>query len=106
MKKSKKKKSLTSFSILFLIIIALTVASWLLAGQPFAPSLPAGQEEMVSQVVGAKFSDFFMAPLTDFVMRSRSVFILCLGGFLNIVTRTGALEAGIQHLVKNSKATS
>jgi len=103
-KKQKEKKSLTSFSILFLIIIALTVASWLLAGQPFAPSLPAGQEEMVSQVVGAKFSDFFMAPFNGFRDAIEiCVFILCLGGFLNIVTRTGALEAGIQHLVKKLK---
>lgn len=59
---------------------------------------------MVSQVVGAKFSDFFMAPFNGFRDAIEiCVFILCLGGFLNIVTRTGALEAGIQHLVKKLK---
>lgn len=100
----KEKKSLSSFSILFLIILVLTMVSWLLAGQTFQPTIPAGGTEEVSRVVGAKVSDFFMAPFNGFKDAIEiCVFILCLGGFLNIVTKTGALEAGIQHLVKKLK---
>lgn len=104
MKKKKEKKSISSFSILFIIIIALTAVSWVFAGQSFAPTIPSGGEEAVSQVVGAKLSDLVMSPFNGFKDAIEiCVFILCLGGFLNVVTKTGALEAGIQHIVKKLK---
>ncbi|EOL50015.1 C4-dicarboxylate transporter [Enterococcus phoeniculicola ATCC BAA-412] len=105
MKKEKKeKKSLSSFSILFLILFALTAVSWLLSGQTFTPTIPAGGTEEVSKVVGAKLSDFVMSPFNGFGDAiDICVFILVLGGFLNIVTKTGTLEAGIQHIVKKLK---
>lgn len=100
----KQKKSLSSFSILFIIIIALTVVSWFLSGQTFTPTVPSGASKAVDHVVGAKLSDFVMAPFNGFKDAIEiCVFILVLGGFLNIVTRTGALEAGIQHIVKKLK---
>lgn len=102
--KKKEKKSLSSFSILFIILFVLTIVSWLLAGQTFTPTIPAGGTEPVSQVVGAKLSDFVMAPFNGFRDAiDICVFILVLGGFLMIVTKTGALEAGIQHVVKKLK---
>lgn len=102
--KKKEKKSLSSFSILFIIIFALTIVSWILAGQSFTPTIPAGGTEVVNKVVGAKISDFVMSPFNGFRDAiDICVFILVLGGFLNIVTQTGALEAGIQHVVKKLK---
>lgn len=95
----KTKKSISSFSILFLIIIALTVVSWIFKGQTFAPVTVDG--ETISSVVAAKLSDFVMAPFNGFKDAIEiSVFILFLGGFLGLVTKTGALEAGIQHVVR------
>lgn len=103
-KEKKEKKSISSFSILFIIIILLTVVSWLFAGQSFTPTIPAGGTEEVSQVVGAKISDLVMSPFNGFRDAiDICVFILILGGFLNIVNRTGALEAGIQHIVRKLK---
>ncbi|MEO1772205.1 MULTISPECIES: YfcC family protein [Enterococcus] len=103
-KNKKEKKSISSFSILFIIIILLTVISWLFSGQTFTPTIPAGGTEEVSQVVGAKISDLVMSPFNGFRDAiDICVFILFLGGFLNIVTGTGALEAGIQHVVKKLK---
>lgn len=103
-KDKKEKKSISSFSILFIIIILLTIVSWVFAGQSFSPTIPAGGTEEVSQVVGAKISDLVMSPFNGFRDAiDICVFILILGGFLNIVNKTGALEAGIQHIVRKLK---
>lgn len=102
-KKKKEKKQLSSFSILFIIIIVLAIITQFLAGQPFTPTVTdAG--DTVSSVVGASLSDVVMAPFHGFQdALDICVFILVLGGFLNIVTQTGALEAGIQKLVERLK---
>ena len=56
---------------------------------------------MVDHVVGAKLSDIIMAPFNGFKDAIEiNIFILVLGGFLNIVTQTGALEAGFNQSLK------
>ncbi|WP_138159784.1 YfcC family protein [Peptoniphilus catoniae] len=100
----KKKKSLSAFSILFIILIVIFVISLFLNGMTFDPVLPKGAEEPVSEVAKASFSDLIMSPYYGFVDAvDISIFVLVLGGFLGIVADTGALEAGIHRLVKNSK---
>ncbi|MGX7014992.1 YfcC family protein [Vagococcus silagei] len=101
-KEKKEKKELSSFSILFIIIFVLGIITILLNGQGFAPTEIDGK--MVDHVVGAKLSDIIMSPFHGFQQAvDISIFILVLGGFLNIVTQTGALEAGIQNVVKKQK---
>lgn len=103
-KEKKQRKQLSSFSILFIIIIVLALITRLLDGQPFTPQEVEGSTEVLDQVVGAKISDVIMSPFFGFRDALEiNVFILILGGFLNIVTRTGALEAGIQNIVKKFK---
>lgn len=103
-KQQKEKKSLSSFSILFIILILLTIVSWIFSGQKFSPTVPAGGTEKVNHVVGARLSDLVMSPFNGFRDAiDICVFVLILGGFLNIVTKTGALEAGIQHVVRRLK---
>ena len=101
MAKTKKKKFvLTSFSIIFIIIVLLGIVSHLL------PKAVFNGEEIVngSGVVGAKISDVLSAPILGFQDAADvSVFILVLGGLLAIVTKTGALETGIKVLVKKLK---
>lgn len=101
MAKTKKKKFvLTSFSIIFIIIVLLGIISHLL------PKAVFNGEEIVngSGVVGAKISDILSAPILGFQDAADvSVFILVLGGLLAIVTKTGALETGIKVLVKKLK---
>lgn len=102
MAKKKKRKELSSFSILFIILIALGILTIILNGQTFSPQTVDG--ETVNQVVGAKISDIVMAPFNGFRDAIEiSVFILVLGGFLNIVTQSGALESGIKTVVKKLK---
>ncbi|EIW2105311.1 YfcC family protein [Enterococcus faecalis] len=101
-KEKKKKIELSSFSILFIIIIVLGLVTKLLNGQPFTPQEIDGA--MVDKVIGAKISDIVMSPFNGFNDAIEiSIFILVLGGFLNLVTQTGALESGIQHVVKKLK---
>lgn len=101
-KEKKKRRELSSFSILFIIIIALGIITKLLNGQSFTPQDIDGT--MVDHVVGAHLYDIVMSPFNGFKDAiDISIFILVLGGFLNLVTQTGALEAGIQHVVKKLK---
>lgn len=80
MAKKKKRKELSSFSILFIILIALGILTIILNGQTFSPQTVDG--ETVNQVVGAKISDIVMAPFNGFRDAIEiSVFILVLGGF-------------------------
>lgn len=101
-KKEKKSFQISSFSILFIILIVLGIITMFLDGQGFAPQVV--NDATVDHVVGAQFSDIIMAPFRGFQEAIEiSIFILVLGGFLNIVTQTGALEAGIQSVVKKLK---
>ncbi|GAA3023380.1 YfcC family protein [Tetragenococcus solitarius] len=102
MAKKEKKRELSSFSILFIILIVLGLLTKILNGQTFSPQTING--ETVNHIVGAKISDVVMAPFHGFQDAIEiSVFILVLGGFLNIVTQSGALESGIQTVVKKLK---
>ena len=102
-KEKKKRKELSSFSILFIIIIVLGIVTKLLNGQAFSPH-ELSDGTIADHVIGANISDIFMSPFNGFKEAIEiCVFILVLGGFLNIVTKTGALESGIQHVVKKLK---
>ena len=58
----------------------------------------------IPEVSNAKLSDILMAPVNGFSDSMEvCIFILILGGFLAVVTKTGALENGIAVLVKKMK---
>lgn len=55
-----------------------------------------------SGVVAANLSSFTMAPVRGFAdALDVCVFVMVLGGFLAIMTKTGALDTGIQVLVRS-----
>jgi uncharacterized ion transporter superfamily protein YfcC len=87
--KSKKKRAmLSSYTILFIILIAVALISVVIAG-------------MVPDVTAATLGDFVMAfpeGFTDAV--DVCLFVMVLGGFLAMVERSGALSTGIAALVK------
>ncbi|MDD3340812.1 MAG: AbgT family transporter [Bacilli bacterium] len=99
-KKKKFKFSLTSFSIIFILIFILGLISHLLPKAAFVG------DEIVngSGVVGAKLSDILMSPILGFEnAMDVCIFVMILGGFLAIITSTGALETGIKVLMKKLK---
>lgn len=92
----KRRKSLGTFGILILILIAVAVITNLASGQPFVDA--DGVEGVVQ---GATFSQTLLAPIKGFHDAGDVIgFVFCLGAFLALVTATGALEAGINVLVK------
>ena len=100
MAKKKRKGFLTSFSIIFILIFALGIATY------FLPQASFNGEEIVngSGVVRASLSDVLLAPILGFENAiDVCIFVLILGGFLATVYRTKALETGIRALVKKLK---
>lgn len=85
----KSRTSLSSFSILLLLLIAVAIITWFVPGSEKAP------------IQGATLSMVAMAPFNGFVNAiDVCIFVLVLGGFLGIISSTGALDSGIKTLVK------
>lgn len=99
-KKSKNKVMLSAFSIILILIFALGILSYILPIAQFnGDTIING-----SGVVRAKISDILMSPILGFENAiDVCIFVIILGGFLAIVTKTGALETGIKVLVQKLK---
>ena len=99
-KKPKNKVMLSAFSIILILIFALGILSYILPIAQFnGDTIVNG-----SGVVRAKISDILMSPILGFENAiDVCIFVIILGGFLAIVTKTGALETGIKVLVQKLK---
>ena len=85
----KKRGMLSSFTILLLLLAIVALIT--VGVHVTAPK----------EVTAATLSDFFMAPVHGFAdALPVCLFVMILGGFLGIVTETGALDTGIAVLVK------
>lgn len=86
---TKKRKQLSSYTILLGLLVVLAVVSVLIGLIPG------------SGVEGAKLSNLLMAPVggwNDAI--SVCIFVTVLGGFIGVMNATGALDAGIAALVQ------
>ena len=96
MEKNKKKRSLGTYSILIIVLLLVAVASWILAGQGYIDA-----DGNAATVQAATFANIIMAPINGFHDAGDVIgFVFILGAFLGLVNATGALETGIQVLVK------
>ena len=90
--KKKDKRSISSFTILLIILVVLAVVTVVMA--------LTGAEG----IEGATIANVATAPVKGFTdALPVGLFVLILGGFLGIVTETGALDAGIAALVRKLK---
>ncbi len=90
--KSRKKRSISSFTILLIILIVLAIITVIMSGMG------------VEGVTGATIANVATAPVKGFTdALPVCLFVLILGGFLGIITETGALDAGIAALVRKLK---
>ena len=90
--KSRKKRSISSFTILLIILIVLAIVTVIMSGMG------------VEGVTGATIANVATAPVKGFAdALPVCLFVLILGGFLGIITETGALDAGIAALVRKLK---
>ncbi len=89
---AKKKRGMpSSFTILLLLLAIVAIITVIVAG-------------MSPDVTAATLPDFFTAPVKGFQDAiGVCLFVLILGGFLGMMTETGALDNGIAVLVKKLK---
>lgn len=97
-KPKKKREMLTSFSIIYLLMVVVVVISWVFNGTPTGALTDDGAKEVVA---GATLGDFTMASVNGYNDAvGVCLFVTVLGGFLAIVNETNALNVGIKVLVK------
>lgn len=102
----KERKSLSAYSIILILLVVLAILTWILPQLPSSVTadMIAEDTSLVTGVHHAVLSDIFMAPFNGFKDAiDVCVFVLFLGGFLGIVTKTRALDAGIAALVRKLK---
>ena len=94
---ARKRRSVSTFAILLSVLLLVAAATWLAQGRTYTD--PETGE--IAQVAPASLSDILMAPILGWHDAGDVIgFVFCLGAFLSIVSATGALETGIQVLVK------
>lgn len=95
-KEKKKKRSLGTFVILLIILLAVSMATWLTNGKTYLDA-----DGKKAAVHGAALSDILMAPIGGWHNAGDVIgFVFCLGVFLSLLNATGALKTGIHSLVK------
>ncbi|MGL6017608.1 MAG: YfcC family protein [Gibbsiella quercinecans] len=101
----------SSFTILFLIIIAISVMTWIIPAGHYdtvegTNILKAGTYQTIAKNPQGLF-EILMSPVRGFsVSLGVVLFILIIGGFLGVIAKTGALDAGIASVVKNSEGNA
>ena len=81
-KKERKKRSISAFSILLIMLVALAIITMIMGATG------------VEGVTGATLPNIVTAPILGFQDAiGVCLFVLILGGFLGIITETGALDA-------------
>lgn len=113
----KKKRSLSAFSILMIVLAVVCLITVLTNGKPIDSDIiksldPKKYGALIDIVNSGETVTVQRAHLSDFVMSIPKgfidaadliIFILCIGGFIGIVMQTGAMEAGIRNLVEKNK---
>ena len=95
-KETKRKRSLGTFTILLLILLLVSMATWLTNGKTYTDA-----NGKLAVVHGATLSNILMAPINGWHNAGDVIgFVFCLGVFLSILNATGALKTGIHSLVK------
>ena len=102
MEKSKFRMP-TAYTILFLLILLVAAATWIIpAGSyQYVDGIPqagtyhsaAASPQGLGAVLKAAFSGFYDAV-------DVCVFILMVGGFLSVVMKTGAVDAGVSSIIR------
>ncbi len=99
-KNQKRSLTLSAFTIILILTFILAIITH------FLPAAKFSGEELIngSGVLGATLSQTLLAPILGFADAiDICLFVLILGAFLKVVTKTGALETGIEVLIKKLK---
>lgn len=105
----KKFKMPTAYTILFCIIIVTAILTWIIPpGQyDYVETEDSSSKEPISGTYHnvepnqQGISDVLLAPFEGFYSAvDIALFILMVGGFLGVVMKTGAIDAGISNIIK------
>lgn len=99
-KNQKRSLTLSAFTIILILTCVLAIITH------FLPAAQFDGETLIdgSGVIGATLSQTLLAPILGFADAiDICLFVLILGAFLKVVTKTGALETGIEVLIKKLK---
>lgn len=112
MEKTKKKKFRipSAFSILFILIIIVAIVTWLIPAGKYDVNESGQYIAGTYQVIESNpqsIWDIFLSPVYGMVGGEKNplpaigvaFFILMIGGFLGIVNKTGAINAGIKSII-------
>ncbi|MGJ7911285.1 YfcC family protein [Neobacillus sp. LXY-1] len=111
----KKMKMPTAYTLLFLIIIVIAALTWIVPGGQYDTKVDkvSQQEIPVSgtyhQLSAAKQTpqgiwEVVNAPINGFFdAKDIALFVLVIGGFLGVVMKTGAIDAGITRVIRKLK---
>ena len=103
----------SSYTVLYILIIILAILTWIIPAGEYeknqAGQLLAGTYKTVQSNPQGIY-DIFMAPVYGLIgnkLTTGSIgvafFILIIGGFLGVITETGALDIGIASVIKKNK---
>ena len=103
----RKFKMPTAYTVLFGILLVMTILTWIIpsgsyeyteTGEPIAGSYHRveDQQQPITSVVTAPLEGLYEA--IDI-----AAFILMVGGFLGVVAKTGAIDAGISSIIRRLK---
>jgi len=112
-KKKKGFKMPSSYTVLYILIIILAILTWIIPAGEYeknqAGQLLAGTYKTVQSNPQGIY-DIFMAPVYGLIgnkLTTGSIgvafFILIIGGFLGVITETGALDIGIASVIEKNK---
>lgn len=110
MKKRKKLVIPHTFTIIFLLIVFMAILTWIVPSGEFQREeidnrmvvIPGTYQSVKKSPQGIE--SIFKAPIDGFVDAAEIVgFVLLVGGSFGIVNKTGAIEAGINEVVKKLK---
>ncbi|MGX6445360.1 YfcC family protein [Neobacillus sp. K501] len=111
----KKLKMPTAYTLLFLIIVVIAALTWIIPGGHYDTKVDKAtdQEIPVSGTYQQLPSDeqtpqglweILNAPINGFFdAKDIALFVLVIGGFLGVVMKTGAIDAGVSRVIKKLK---
>lgn len=104
----KKFQMPTAYTILFSIIIVVAVFTWIVPAGEYAyvegTKQPIPGTYKVVESTPQALWEVINAPINGFYeAKDIALFVLVIGGFLGIVMKTGAIDAGIGQVIKKLK---
>lgn len=102
---SKQKRYVpTAFLIIFALIFVFIIVSWIGKLTDSSTDIWNGKKFVSTKIVGLGFLDTLTAVWKGFESKVDIIlFILCIGGTLGIMTKTKAMDAGIDRIITRLK---